>query len=267
MGAVDYRFFRVSAGEVSLIIDVIRRAGQPGIEIRASYWSGSQQGVARVHPAVIPGPMDLPAPDAVGPLVRSAGAVGEVSWDLAIRPGDLLVDPRGGPLRHLKAFDVQIVSRPDALFQGWIDIGGTRTHVDARGLLCHYWGRRLPESWSWVSVNVPGLIVDAVVGISRLWGLPWPRLPVGYVFVAAGGRQALRIGPLNSIVTTRGNAAAFTITASRPGERLRLDCRADAGSFNDLGEGIQQTLRGDTAIDGWAATVGRAGLEVRHTPT
>ena len=64
--AVDYRFFRVSAGEVSLIIDVIRRAGQPGIEIRASYWSGSQQGVARVHPAVIPGPMDLPAPDAVG---------------------------------------------------------------------------------------------------------------------------------------------------------------------------------------------------------
>jgi len=34
-------------------------------------------------------------------------------------------------------------------------------------------------------------------------------------------------------------------------------------AYNDLGEGIHQTLLGDATVDGLGSCVGRAGLEVR----
>lgn len=267
VAAVDYRFFRIAAADVALVVDVIRRANERDIEIRASYWAGSEQGVARSFTQAIPSTADLPPVDGVGPGVRCVGSAGEVSWDLTISPGDRVVDARGGPLRHLRAFDLQLVSRPDAQFNGWLKIGGISREVDGHGLLCHYWGRRLPSRWFWVSANVPGLIVDASVMRSRLWNLPWPRVTVGYVFVSAGGRRAFHIGPLNSIVTAHGDATKFTIAASRPGQRIELICQPGHAAYNDLGGGILQTLHGDVSIDGWGATVGQAGVEVLNRPS
>lgn len=179
--------------------------------------------------------------------------------------GALVVDPRGGLLRHLRAFDLQLVSRPDASFSGWVEIAGERAAVEARGLLCHYWGRRLPATWHWVSANVPGVIVDAAFMQSRLWGLPWVRLGVGYVFIQAGGRRIFHVCPLNAVVRARGGHANFTIEAWRPGQRFILDCRGEPGGYNDLGLGILQTLRGDCVVAGVAALSGKVGLEARST--
>ena len=262
--AVDYRFFRVSAGDVDLVVDVIRVRGEAEIEVRASYWHGRGRGVARSR--VAPGgPADLPRSEDVGHEVRVAGSAGDVRWDLLIRPGALVVDPRGGVLRHLRAFDVQIVSRPDARFSGWVEVAGKRTIVESAGLLSYYWGRRLPSSWYWVSANADGVIVDAVLGVSRLWGLPWPRLRVGYVFIESGGKRVFHVRPLNSVVTAEGDPYAFRIKAWRPGARLTLECHGDPATYNDLGLGIMQTLRGTCRVGGPATLSMTAGLEARDT--
>jgi hypothetical protein len=47
------------------------------------------------------------------------------------------------------------------------------------------------------------------------------------------------------------------------GELIRLDCRAAPEQYNDLGEGIRQTLLGTCRVDGATAVSGSAGLEVR----
>ena len=47
------------------------------------------------------------------------------------------------------------------------------------------------------------------------------------------------------------------------GKRIRLDCSAAPEQYNDLGEGIRQTLLGTCRVDGASTVSGSAGLEVR----
>lgn len=47
------------------------------------------------------------------------------------------------------------------------------------------------------------------------------------------------------------------------GETIRLDCSAVPEQYNDLGEGMRQTLLGTCRVDGASAVSGSAGLEVR----
>ena len=56
---------------------------------------------------------------------------------------------------------------------------------------------------------------------------------------------------------------AFGIRARSVGRETHLTARAPRTSFNDLGEGIHQTLLGDLTLDGWGSCSGRAGLEIR----
>ena len=47
------------------------------------------------------------------------------------------------------------------------------------------------------------------------------------------------------------------------GRGMHLVASAPRTAYNDLGEGIHQTLLGDATVDGLGSCVGRAGLEVR----
>jgi hypothetical protein len=74
---------------------------------------------------------------------------------------------------------MQLLSCPQARFQGSVRVGQERFAIsDASGMLCHYWGVRLPARWCWVSAsNLGGEAgaVEAIVLRSRLWGLPRPN--------------------------------------------------------------------------------------------
>jgi hypothetical protein len=74
---------------------------------------------------------------------------------------------------------MQLLSCPQARFQGSVRVGQERFAIsDASGMLCHYWGVRLPVRWCWVSAsNLVGEAgaVEAIVLRSRLWGLPRPN--------------------------------------------------------------------------------------------
>jgi len=109
--------------------------------------------------------------------------------------------------------------------------------------------------------------VEAMLLRSRLWGLPRPRLDTGYCFVTLGDRTRMLISPLTALMRLRGSRHEFQLSV-RPligGERIRLDCSAAPEQYNDLGEGIRQTLLGTCRVDGATAVSGSAGLEVRAT--
>jgi hypothetical protein len=44
---------------------------------------------------------------------------------------------------------------------------------------------------------------------------------------------------------------------------VRLTATAPHHAYNDLGQGIRQTLLGNLSVDGWGSSVGQAGLELR----
>ena len=65
-------------------------------------------------------------------------------------------------------------------------------------------------------------------------------------------------------ITARGNETEFEIRArGRRGRAQLLTARTRRHSYNDLGEGIHQTLLGDMTVDGWGSCSGQAGLEIR----
>jgi len=49
------------------------------------------------------------------------------------------------------------------------------------------------------------------------------------------------------------------------GRQHRITCRAGT-SYNDLGEGIRQTLLGELTLDGSTAIAGTVGIEARGWP-
>jgi hypothetical protein len=130
----------------------------------------------------------------------------------------------------------------------------------------HYWGRRLADSWVWVSadgVGDDGAVVEAAAFRSRLWGRSGTGLTAGYVVVDSGNTRQQVVAPAYGRVTVRGSATAFTIDAATVGRSLHLSARAPLDTYNDLGEGIHQTLLGELSVEGRGSCVGRAGLEVR----
>ena len=85
----------------------------------------------------------------------SAGAVEDVRWELACVPGPLRLDPVPWPAKLMHPFDLELIARPRARFTGTVDVGADRFRlVDVAGTLNHYWGRRLPDAWVWVSANL-----------------------------------------------------------------------------------------------------------------
>ncbi len=204
--------------------------------------------------------------DNVFTAVGSAGCVGDVEWDLRFAAGSARVAPAMPLLSPLHPFDLELVSRPRVVFDGRVSVGGERFNVaGVEGSLTHYWGRRLPDSWRWVSAGGFGgtdRAVESVLMRSRLWGTR-PALTAGYLWMGEHDREHLLISPATGLLTAHGSPTDFVLVGrSRCG--VRLHCSAGVEDFNDLGEGIHQTLRGTCSIaeHGWSSST--VGLEYRN---
>ena len=216
-----------------------------------------------MHPAS-PGSIgeDLPA------------AVGDCRWDLAWIVGNARVRPTVPILGALHPGDLDIVIYPAARFEGWVEVAGERFEVAGRpGTFTHYWGRRLADRWVWVSAaefpGEPNRRVEALQAWTRTWGRG-PSYPFGYVWSTDGEHEDLTLSPLNGLVSVRWAAsdpgATTTAQISSVGlgrRRRRLEVSAPSNSFNDLGQGIRQTLLADLAIDGIQAVPATVGFERR----
>ena len=71
------------------------------------------------------------------------------------------------------------------------------------------------------------------------------------------GRRHLVLHPMNGLIRIAGTLESLALEARRlglPGFALR--CGASPNTYNDLGEGIQQTLIGNCLIEGMGAGAG-----------
>jgi hypothetical protein len=98
---------------------------------------------------------------------------------------------------------------PQARFQGSVRVGQERFAIsDASGMLCHYWGVRLPARWCWVSAS--NLVGGGRGGGGDRAALPAvgpapPQLDTGYLFVTQGDRTRMLVSPLTALMRLRGS--------------------------------------------------------------
>ncbi|MEA5054642.1 MAG: hypothetical protein VB093_14485 [Propionicimonas sp.] len=166
----------------------------------------------------------------------------------------------------LHPFDLELTAWPRARFCGSVEIAGHRFSIDqVSGTRVHYWGRRLPDSWLWVSGGLGDEdgAVEAALFQSRIWGALSPVVNAGFVAATDGRRKAQIITPVHGAITARGVETAFEINARGGGHALHLAAHTSQSSYNDLGEGVHQTLLGDLFVDDWGSCSGHAGLEMR----
>jgi hypothetical protein len=268
---VEYWFFRTSWEGGALLVDFIRRRDKEHGEIRVT---SSQGGIGRLDRTAtprdrVPGGAD---DECLLDQHRSRGDVGAVVWDLSFtrKPSRLTAPP--SPLHRARTFDLSLVSWPDLTCTGAVTVDGVDHFLDAApGMACHYWGRRLPDRWVWLSANEfdrPGVAVEASLLTSRLWGAPVPLPPLGYAWLREAGREWYVASPLTGLVrrTVRKSGGGLQINVTAPRRSWTLTAAANAQSFIDLGDGILQSLRADCLIrtaTGVTAARGTAVLELR----
>lgn len=274
--ALNYFFFNFRAGELSFLVDFIQRRGDDeSVELRLSYWVRGAGRVERESGSPLTRPNGVVATGFASlDRDRSAGSVGDCRWDLGWTVGNARVHPTVPILGALHPGDLDIVIYPAARFEGWVEVAGERFDVRNRpGTFTHYWGRRLADRWVWVSAaefpGEPDRRVEALQAWTRTWGRG-PSYPFGYVWSTDGQHEDLTISPVTGLVTVRWNSddpgvrtVAGISSAGIGRTRHRLEVSAPSSSFNDLGEGIRQTLLADLAIDGIQAVPATVGFERR----
>ncbi|HTY73216.1 MAG TPA: hypothetical protein VMI11_12440 [Actinomycetes bacterium] len=266
--ALEYWFLKVVSGDLAFLVDWIVRREVGEAEVRVSLWVRGRGRVLRdtAHTWRVR-ETTVEIADATFTPTLIDGAVDDVRWDLRVVPGTARLDPVPPAAKRLHPFDLELVSRPRARFSGVVEVAGERfTLLDARGTLTHYWGRRLPASWVWISAD--GLdggdtILEAVLMRTRLWRVPRASVYGGYVVVDGGGRTTQVVAPAYGRITGSGDETSFALRARAPRRQVRLTASADRESYNDLGEDIRQTLLADVAVEGWGGVRGRCGLEFR----
>ena len=265
---LEYWFIKLRSGDLAFLVDWIVRRGSGEAEVRISLfvrgagrvlrtWADVWwEGAAAVHVnecALTPG--------------CASGAVNDVRWDLTCDPGEARLDPVPLPAKLLHPFDLQLAGRPRTRFTGTIEVAGEAfTLIDAHGTLNHYWGRRLPDSWVWVSADGLGDgngVVEAALIRTRLWGHGRRGLIGGYAMIDDGSRRTQILAPTYGHLSVDGTQECFEINAWSRGRKVALTARAPRSAYNDLGEGIRQTLLGDVAVDGLGSSRRSAGLEAR----
>jgi hypothetical protein len=264
---LEYWFLKFHAGDLAFLVDFIIRRATGRAEVRVSLWVRGEGRVARAVTSEwkAAGP-DVATDAGTFGAGHSAGAVDDVSWELRYDAGMARAAPGVPPVD--RAFDMSLVSRPRSVFDGSVTVAGERFEVrGARGSLTHYWGRRLPDRWHWISATSFGdddVTVEAVLLRTRLWGAR-PGMTVGYFWMADGDRTRMVVSPLSGLVTVSGQPTDYTLTARGPRGTTRLRCSAPAQRYNDLGEGIRQTLLGRCEILGRGLVDPSAGLEYRRS--
>ena len=267
---LDYWFWKVQSGSLSFLVDFIVRRERGQGEVRVSLWVDGKGRVERsVSEAWSASQSEVAISGCVIRPTGSKGEVADIAWDLEWEPGAELMDthPRWfGPMRMA---DLDVTARPMGLLSGRVTVSGrTFTLEHASVATYHYWGRRLPDRWTWISANefenAPGLRLEAGVATSRLWGRG--RMPngVGYLWWTDGERSHFTLSPVTGLLRHSRNGDGVTINALGIGNgRHRIRASAPPDALNDLGEGIRQTLLGDLEFDGHRAVHGRVGLEFR----
>jgi hypothetical protein len=270
---LEYWFFKFHVGErLGFLVDFILRRRTGSAEVRISYWLDGAGQVVRPTVPLASSQADGQRVSIAGcTLVRGAsrGSSDSLSWDLVLEAGPTSVDPRNALLRWLRPLDMELCSWPRARVSGNVRVGDQLIQVpDSPALITHYWGRRLPRSWCWLSANQfagePDCALEAMVLRSGLWGLPGQVLRVGYFFLERGGRRQLIVSPLDGAIQLEARPDGLALTA-RPfrGPPVRLSASATPEQYNDLGENIRQTLLASFRLDEGPPSQSLGGLEWR----
>jgi hypothetical protein len=265
---LEYWFVKLAYGDLAFLADWIVRRRDGTAEVRVSLWvRGAGRVLHQPSPSWAVGPDGVEVAGCRLTGARATGSVGDVAWDLGYDSGPTVLDPVPRPARLLRPFDLQIEGRPRARFTGSVTVGGETFQVpDVLGGVTHYWGRRLPDAWLWVSADGIGpanAVVEASLIRTRLWGRSQRGVVGGYVLVDDGERREQVVAPGYGVVHAADEDGSFVVTARSARHRLRLTASAPAQAYNDLGEGIRQTLLGTVTVDGWGSAHGTAGVEVR----
>ena len=213
---LEYWFFRLNTGPLAFLVDFIIRREFRAAEVRVSLWVDGLGRVERVHSTAwrTEGETVDTAGCTIGPQ-RTTGRVEDVEWDLSLELGSSRIDPAVPPVRLLHPFDMEIASRPRARFSGQVTVGDrTFPCVDVPGLVSHYWGRRLPDRWWWVSANKfedSDVAVEALFARTRIWNLARVPMYAGYLWVEHQGMVQRVIHPLNGLIRVEGSPESFTL--------------------------------------------------------
>jgi hypothetical protein len=271
---LDYWFWKFHVGDLAFLVDLIVRRSTGRAEVRVSQWlRGSGRVVHDETPDWSTSPSEVRIASANLQQGRCVGSADDISWDLSWTPGRVL-SPLRGLVARLEPFDTTLVVWPDAKFSGTVLVGDERFDVDGiPGSFYHYWGRRLPDRWVWLSATQfdgqPDRRVEGVFGVrTRLFGrVPMP-LPVSILWTTYLDRREELVHGVNAIIRVRPLARTITVDARGVvGQRHRLMATWTDVAPNDLGEGIIQTMHADLTIDDMQAVPGTVGLEVRGYPS
>jgi hypothetical protein len=161
--------------------------------------------------------LDSPPP---ADFAASASALGrEAAWDLspAGEAGELRHLPRAWMYRAPLPRTKLTSPLPDAVFTGWVEVGGARTEVAGwRGMVGHNWGSEHAERWVWLHgvgfAEVPGAWLDVAIGRVRVGRALTPWIANGAL--ALDGRR-YRLGGLRRGVSVDARPGA--LSASLPG--------------------------------------------------
>ncbi|MCA1735592.1 MAG: hypothetical protein LC739_05610 [Actinobacteria bacterium] len=270
---LEYWFFRLNVGSLAFLVDFITRRSLGTAEVRVSLWVDGRGRVERLSsPTWLARGATVDIAECTFSEDGSTGRVADIEWDLRQDLGSSRIDPAVPPISWLHPFDMQITSRPRATFSGQVRVADvTFPCVGVPGLVSHYWGRRLPDRWWWISANQfeeRDIAVEALLAHTRVWNSARVAMNAGYLWIEDQGRRHLVLHPLNGLIRIEGTPESFTLKAhrlGRPGFAMR--CSASPNTYSDLDEGIQQTLVGTCLIEGLGEARGTAGLEFRSRAT
>lgn len=255
--ALEYWFFKVNAGPIALLVDWIekRKAGERVLRVSVHAPGRHEVLFERLEPPAPGGKTFLRAG-------RTEGQIGSISWALDIAAGEDWIAPDIFPARLLKMPDLALMSAPLATFSGSIWWGDQTAELrGAPGVVSQYWGRQLLPEWWWISasqLDQPGMAVECAVLKSALWGSAI-RMPLAYVYLrepGEPGRRQLDVVPLN-LASVTGTPERFEIRVRRPGKPA-ITLTGAGRDYNDLGDGILNTLVGDLEVREGDRVVGKA---------
>lgn len=241
---LEYWFFKFNHQNVTLLVDWIARRRTGSGEVRISINSPTAKEVIFLDHAPIleNGPPELS-------MQATSWYEGDVRWELTLETSSERIRPQIFPAEQLKVFDLSVVSAPRVSFNGWIEHRGNRYPIyQALGMVSHYWGRRLPKEWWWISANQfsdAGISVECSLIRSRIWGSPI-GVPIGYFYYRRDSRSNLFISPPARITVTGSQDAFQVVVRSLLWRNIILE--AKGREYADIGEGIVNTLNGDLQI-------------------
>lgn len=265
---LEYWFWTAHWPGGGAIVDYIVRREPGEAEIRVGTWDAVVGPV--IHHASRTwhaGDEGIRIDDAGLTETGSHGAVEGVRWAIDWDLGSDRVLPRPAWFGPLHPFDMEVVIRPGATFRGTMTIGDRTIALDGAGSVTHYWGRRLPDRWAWISASGfdddPEARLEAYLGSSRMWG--HGRGPsAGYAWVRSDGRAETTVMPLTGIIRSRRDGFETRLGSLRAdGRRHEIVCSAPAETFNDIGEAIRQSVLADLWLDGTKRAAGHVALEFR----